>query len=97
MSRLELFTYFRSSAAYRVRIVLHLKGVDFQAHFVDLLKEGGENKRAEYLELNPQGFVPTLIDGDHVYTQSLAIMEYLDEIYPSPPLLPESARERAYV
>ncbi|MFQ6024634.1 MAG: maleylacetoacetate isomerase [Acidiferrobacterales bacterium] len=94
---MELYTYFRSSAAFRVRIALNLKGVDYQSHFVHLVKGGGEHKQPEYVALNPQGFVPTLVDGDQVFTQSLAIIEYLDEVYPNPPLLPDTVRERAYV
>ncbi|MCZ6804767.1 MAG: maleylacetoacetate isomerase [Proteobacteria bacterium] len=89
-----LYTYFRSSAAYRVRIALNLKGLSYQSRSIHLLKDGGEQNRADYLSINPQGLVPTLIDGEHALTQSMAIIEYLDERYPDPPLLPGSAEER---
>jgi maleylacetoacetate isomerase len=97
LAALVLYTYFRSSAAYRVRIALNLKGLDYEPRFVHLLKEGGEQRRAEYQKLNPQGLVPTLIDEGATLTQSLAIIEYLEEAYPKPPLLPRRARDRAYV
>lgn len=90
-----LLDYFRSSAAYRVRIALNLKGLDAQRRFVHLRK--GEQRNPEYLGLNPQGLVPTLLIGDTVLTQSLAIIEYLDEKHPSPPLLPANAEDRAWV
>ena len=94
----QLYTYFRSSAAYRVRITLNLKRIPYVAHFVHLVKN--EQRSSEYLKLNPQGFVPTLIDGDVVLTQSLAIMEYLEEKYSWPsfaksPILPRMPEERA--
>ncbi|MFQ5993664.1 MAG: maleylacetoacetate isomerase [Acidiferrobacterales bacterium] len=94
---MQLYTYFRSSAAFRVRIALNLKRLDYQSHSVHLVRDGGQHKRPEYLELNPQGFVPTLIHDGRVLTQSLAIIEYIDEVYPDPPLLPETVGERAYV
>lgn len=97
MSGLELYTYFRSSAAYRVRIALNLKGVKHKYHTLNLLQNSGENNSPEYLKLNPQGLLPTLVDDEEVYTQSLAIIEYLDERYPLPPLLPFSIRDRARV
>jgi maleylacetoacetate isomerase len=92
---LELYTYYRSSAAYRVRIALHLKGLAYQPRFVHLLR--GEQQRPEHRALNPQGFVPVLVDGGRVLTQSLAIMEYLEERYPQPPLLPPDPWGRARV
>ncbi|MCC7547540.1 MAG: maleylacetoacetate isomerase [Burkholderiales bacterium] len=94
---LELYTYFRSSAAYRVRIALGLKKLDFRAVPVHLLSDGGEQNAAVYRALNPQGLVPTLVDGAHRLTQSLAIMEYLDEAYPPALLLPSDAAGRARV
>jgi len=89
----RLYTYFRSSCAYRVRIGLGLKGLDFESAFVHLRR--GEQRGREHLERNPQGLVPTLIDGDTVLSQSLAILEYLDERVPDPPFLPDSPDERA--
>ena len=90
---MKLFSYFRSSATWRVRIALHWKGLAFESVLVNLLE--GAQRRPEYLALNPQGLVPTLVDGDLVLGQSLAILEYLEEIRPLPPLLPGSAAERA--
>jgi maleylpyruvate isomerase len=91
-----LHDYFRSSAAYRVRIALHLKGLEAERRFVHLRK--GEQRAPAYLELNPQGLVPALVlDDGTVLTQSLAIVEYLEEKYPQPPLLPENAEDRAFV
>lgn len=94
---IKLYSYFRSSASYRVRIALHYKGLPFQTLPVHLLKEGGEQKKTEYLRLNPQGLVPYLIDGKYGISQSLAILEYLEEAYPHPALLPQQAADRAYV
>lgn len=92
---LKLYTYFRSSAAYRVRIALNLKGLPYEAVPVHLLRDGGEQHTSDYARLNPTELVPTLVDGEHALGQSLAIMEYLDELYSSPPLLPGNALERA--
>jgi maleylacetoacetate isomerase len=90
-----LYDYFRSSAAYRVRIALNLKGVDYESRQIDLRE--GEQRSDEYRKLNPQGLVPMLeIDG-HKLTQSLAIINYLDRRYPNQPLLPAAAAERAHV
>lgn len=97
MPRLSLYTYFRSSAAYRVRIALNLKGLTYTPQFVHLTRGGGENRGPEYLELNPLGLVPTLVHEGHTITQSLAILEYLEERYPDPPLLPLELADRAYV
>ncbi len=98
MSGLNLYTYFRSSAAYRVRIALNLKGLDYHPHFVHLLKDGGEQHHDAYHELNPQDLIPALVTDDGAtLTQSLAIIEYLDETYPEPALLPASTTARAFV
>lgn len=94
---MRLYTYFRSSAAYRVRIALNLKGLEYDAVPVHLVKDGGQHKTAEYLALNPQGLVPALQVDGQVLTQSLAIIEYVDETHPSPPLLPADALGRARV
>ena len=94
---LTLYTYARSSAAFRVRIALNLKGLDYTPLPVDLLRDGGENWQPDYLAVNPQGLVPTLMDGRRVVVQTPAILEYLEERFPDPPLLPDSARSRAYV
>ena len=94
---MELFTYFRSSAAFRVRIALNLKGLKAEPHFIHLVKDGGQQHKPEFRKLNPQGFVPALVDRGHVLTQSLAIIEYLDETHPHPPLLPQDPLGRARV
>jgi maleylpyruvate isomerase len=93
---MKLYDYFRSSAAYRVRIALNWKGVTPGQAFVHLRK--GEQAAADYLALNPQGLVPALLTDDGaLLTQSLAIVEWLEETHPSPPLLPAGANERARV
>ena len=92
---MRLFTYFRSSAAYRVRIALHLKGVAYESVPVNLLE--GEQRKADYKAVNPQGRVPALDIGTATLIQSPAILEYLDEVYPEPPLLPVGAATRAKV
>jgi maleylpyruvate isomerase len=94
---MKLYSYFRSSAAYRVRIALNLKGLDYDYAPVHLLRDGGEQLKPEYRELNPDGIVPTLVDGDDVLTQSIAIIEYLEETHPEPPLLPGTALDRAFI
>ena len=94
---MKLHTYFRSSAAYRVRIALELKGLVWQAVPVHLLRHGGEQHQPDYLAINPAGRVPTLVDDEQVLTQSLAIIEYLDETHPAVPLLPADAPGRARV
>ncbi|OFJ20220.1 maleylacetoacetate isomerase, partial [Vibrio cholerae] len=94
---MKLYSYFRSSASYRVRIALALKGLSYEYAAVHLLKGGGQQLASVYRELNPDGLVPTLEDGSHILTQSLSIIEYLDELYPDPPLLPSAPADRAYV
>ena len=95
--RLRLFSYWRSSAAYRVRIGLNLKGLGYDLVPVNLLRDGGEQHRAEFRETNPQGLVPVLQHGHRMLRQSLAILEYLDEMWPEPALLPATARDRQRV
>jgi maleylacetoacetate isomerase len=97
MEPIELFSYWRSSAAYRVRIGLNLKGLPHQITPVHLVREGGEQHSAAYAALNPQELVPTLRHGDRVLQQSMAILEYLDEVFPATPLLPGDAQGRARV
>lgn len=92
---MKLYSYFRSSAAYRVRIALALKGLAYDYVAVDL--RTGAQLADDYRRCNPQGLVPSLRDGPHVLTQSLAIVEYLEESHPEPPLLPAAAIERARV
>jgi maleylacetoacetate isomerase len=94
---LTLYGYWRSSAAYRVRIALNLKGLAYDYAATHLLRDGGEQRKPAYLARNPQGLVPALQDGDVLLVQSLAIIEYLDETHPSPPLLPADAAGRAAV
>lgn len=92
---MELYGYFRSSAAYRVRAALNIKGLDYKNVPVSLLS--GDNKAATYLDKNPQGLVPYLSDGDAAMAQSLAMLEYLEENYPEPALLPTDRAGRARV
>lgn len=92
-----LYSYWRSSASYRVRMALNLKGLDYSIRPVHLVRDGGQQHAPEYQALNPQELVPTLeIDGE-VITQSLAILEFLDEQHPEPALLPEDSSGRARV
>jgi maleylacetoacetate isomerase len=94
---MKLFTYYRSSAAYRVRIALNYKGIPHGTVPVHLVRDGGQQHSESYRELNPQGFVPALADDGHVFAQSLAIIEYLEETNPDPPLLPPDFAGRAIV
>lgn len=92
---LRLFGYWRSTAAYRVRIALNLKQASYSQESVHLVKDGGEQHKPEFRELNPQGLVPTLVDDGVVISQSIAILEYLEEKYSKPRLLPEGLAEKA--
>jgi len=93
-----LYTYFRSSAAYRVRIALNLKGLTPDMVSIHLQKQGGLNRKPEFRAINPQMRIPALkLDSGDVLIQSLAIIEYLDEVHPQPPLLPREGLERAKV
>lgn len=92
---MKLYTYFRSSAAYRVRIALNLKGIDYESVPVDLRRAA--HRRPDYLARNPQGLVPVLEDGGACLSESLAIIEYLEETHPEPPLLPRPPLDRARV
>jgi maleylpyruvate isomerase len=94
---IKLYGYWRSTAAYRVRIALHLKALPFENISVHLVKNGGEQHSDEYRQMNPQGLVPNLVDGDVELSQSIAILEYLDEAYPQQPILPACIEERARV
>ncbi len=94
---LRLYSYFRSSAAYRVRIALNLKGLAYEAVAVHLVRDGGQQHAAAYTALNPAALVPVLIDGETTLSQSLAIIEYLDETHPEPALLPRDPVSRAHV
>lgn len=94
---IRLYSYWRSSAAYRVRIALNLKGLDYAIVPVHLTEDGGQQHSDAYLEVNPQRMVPVLAHGHRLFRQSLAIVEYLDEVYPDPALIPSLPRERARV
>lgn len=94
---LKLYDYFRSSASFRVRIALNIKKIDFQPVPIHLVNNGGEHISEEYSKLNPHQLVPLLQDHDLCITQSLAIIEYIDETYPLPPLLPTNPLDRAFV
>ncbi|HWM83086.1 MAG TPA: maleylacetoacetate isomerase [Pseudolabrys sp.] len=95
---MKLYSYFRSSAAYRTRIALNLKGLPYEMAFIHLTRDGGHQHRPDYRAINPQQRVPSLVlDNGEILTQSLAIIEYLDEAHPQPPLLPTDLIERARV
>jgi len=94
----KLYSYFRSSAAYRVRIALNLKGLTYETISVHLVKDGGHNRRPEFRAINPQMRVPAFVtDAGDTLIQSLAIIEYLDETHPNPPFLPKDPLGRAKV
>ena len=92
---MKLYTFFRSSASFRVRIAMNYKGLEYEPALVSLPK--GEHLNAKFRSINSQGLVPALDDAGHVLTQSLAIMEYLDEVHSGPKLLPSDPLDRAYV
>lgn len=94
---MKLYGYWRSSAAYRVRIALHLKNIEVESIPIHLVKDGGEQHKTEYVDLNPTHLVPTLVDGELVLNQSLAIIEYLDNKFPITPLYPHNYAEKALV
>lgn len=94
MAQFKLYNYFRSSASYRVRIALHWKGIAFEYAAVHLIKNGGEQHSHEYRRLNPMGHVPTLVHGDFVLAESMAIFDYLDRVHPEKPLFPSDAKLR---
>lgn len=92
----QLYTFFRSSTSYRLRIALALKGLDYEAHYISLPKM--QHRADDYMDVNPQGLLPALVEDDGtVLVQSLAMLEYLDETYPTPRLVPENPKERAYI
>ena len=94
---MKLYTFFRSSASYRVRIALNLKGIGCEQAPIHLRRGGGEQLSAAYRAINPQALVPALEDDGRILTQSLAIIEYLDEKHPNPPLLPRDPADKAIV
>jgi len=93
----QLYSFWRSSAAFRVRIALNLKNLNYEVIPIHLVKNGGEQISPEYSRMNPNRLVPLYSDGTHTIHQSLAIIEYLEEIHPSPSLLPKNAIDRAWV
>ena len=94
---MKLYTFFRSSASYRVRIALNLKGVSYEHAPIHLRRGGGEQLMPAYKAINPQALVPALEDDGRILTQSLAIIEYLEDKFPNPPLLPKDAADKAVV
>jgi maleylpyruvate isomerase len=96
-NHMKLYTFFRSSASFRVRIALNLKGLSYDQVPIHLRRGGGEQLMAEYKSINPQALVPALEDNGKILTQSLAIIEYLEEKYPEPPLLPADPADKAFV
>ena len=94
---LKLYSYWRSSAAYRVRIALNLKQLPHEIIPIHLLRDGGEQHKPEFHQINPQDRIPVLVHGQRIITQSISIMEYLEEYFPENPIMPSTARERARV
>ncbi len=94
---LKLYGYWRSTAAYRVRIVLALKDIEYENHSVHLVRNGGEQHLSDYQQINPMQLVPTLVDGDLQLSESMAIVEYLEQKYPEKSLLPQDMAVRAKV
>lgn len=94
---MKLYDYYRSSCSYRVRIALNLKSLSYEVIPVHLVNNGGEQHLAKYKAINPQAIVPSLDTDDGIITQSLAIIDYLDEVYPTPALLPNAAYDRSVV
>lgn len=94
---MKLYTYFRSSAAFRARIALNVKGIPYEPVFIDLRPPAASHRTPEFLAVNPQGLIPALTDEGTTIGQSLAIIEYLDETHPEPPLLPAAPADRARV
>ena len=94
---LKLYSYWRSSTSYKVRIGLNIKGLDYEIMPRHLLRDGGQQHRDDYTGLNPMAAVPTLTDGDFTLSQSNAILEYLEDKHPAPALLPQDTKARAYV
>lgn len=91
-NKIQLYNYYRSSCSYRVRIALHIKNISFEYIPVHLIKNGGEQHSEEYKRLNPEGQVPCLVHNNHVITQSMAILQYLEDLYPSPVLFPKEKK-----
>ncbi|MGZ3721442.1 MAG: maleylacetoacetate isomerase [Bdellovibrionales bacterium] len=94
---LKLYSYFRSSASYRARIALHWKALPFEYVPVHLTKEGGQQNKPEYLEINPMGHVPALIHDGFLIAETVAILQYLDDVFPAKPLFPTVPRDKAMV
>ena len=96
-NKVQLYSYYRSSCSYRVRIALHLKNIPFKYIPIHLVKNGGEQKSEKYKRLNPEGLVPTIVHNNQIITQSMAILHYLEDIYPSPSLFPKEPKKKAYI
>jgi maleylacetoacetate isomerase len=94
---MKLYDYFRSTACYRVRIALNLKGIAYEKINVHLVNNGGEQNSPEYQQINPQGLVPCLETKGQIISQSLAIIDYLEEMFPEPALLPQSSLDKATI
>jgi len=92
---MKLYEYYRSSCSYRLRIALNIKNIAAEQMHINLLK--GEQSTDDYIKINPQGTVPTLVDGDVSIYQSIAALEYLEESHPLPPLLPDNLNDKAYI